>query len=113
MKLQIRWKDCDKSKAVEAGVQDKLAVLSKYDFINQNVKAEIVYYAKTKLFKTRINVDVRHGKILRTEAADEKIYTSVNMALDKMEDQLRRVKTKMMNKTQAKSKKTKARRMKI
>lgn len=95
-KFTIRWKGCDKSKSVQSYFEDKLSVLAKYAFLNENIKAEVVYYAKTKTFKTRINVDVKKGKILRAEASAPQIITSINSALDKMEDQLRRTKTRMI-----------------
>lgn len=95
MNLQIRWKDCDRSKAVEAGVKDTLSSLAKYNFIGQDVKVEIVHYDKKDVFKTRINVHVKGKNILRSEAVDTTIYGATNAALDKIEDQLRRAKTKL------------------
>lgn len=95
MNLQIRWKDCDRSKAVEAGVEDTLSSLGKYNFINDDVKVEIVHYDKRNTFKARINVHVKGKNILRAEAIGTNIYQAVNIALDKLEDQLRRAKTKM------------------
>lgn len=95
-KFTIRWKDCDKSKSIQSYFEDKLSILAKYAFLNENIKAEIVYYSKTKTFKTRINVSIKRGKMLRAEASASQIITSINLALDKIEDQIRRVKTKML-----------------
>lgn len=95
MNLQIRWKDCDRSKAVEAGVEDILSSLAKYNFVNENIKVEIVHYDKRNIFKTRINAHVKGRNILRAEATGNTIYGATNLALDKLEDQLRRAKTKM------------------
>ncbi len=95
-RFTIRWKNCDRSKSIQNYFEDKLIILSKYNFLNENIKAEIVYYAKTKTFKTRINVDVKGGKIIRAEASSDQIITSINLALDKIEDQLRRAKTRMI-----------------
>ncbi len=95
MNLQIRWKDCDRSKAVEAGVKQSLSSLAKYNFINDDVKVEIVHYDKRNIFKTRINVHVKGKNILRSEATGTTIYGATNNALDKLEDQLRRAKTKL------------------
>jgi len=108
MKLQLRWKDCDRSVSVESSIRDALASLDKYNFLNENAKCEVVYYPKTKLFKVRINVDVRGGKILRTEACSNNIHTATNLSLDKMEDQLRRVKTQKRTRTGRKVKGLKA-----
>lgn len=95
MNLQIRWKDCDRSKAVESGVQDILSTLAKYNFINEDVKVEIVHYDKRNTFKARINVHVKSRNILRAEASSTTIYGATKTALDKLEDQLRRAKTKL------------------
>lgn len=95
MNWQIRWKDCDRSKAVEAGVKQSLSTLAKYNFINEDVKVEIVHYDKRNTFKARINVHVKGKNIMRAEATSSTIYGAVNSALDKLEDQLRRQKTKM------------------
>ena len=95
MNFQVRWKDCDRSKAVEAGVQDILTSLAKYSFINEDVKVEIVHYDKRNIFKARINVHVKGRNILRAEATAPTIYGAVKEALDKLEDQLRRAKTKL------------------
>ena len=95
-KFTIRWKDCDKSKSIQSYFEDKLSILAKYSFLNENIKAEIVYYSKTKTFKTRINVGIKKGKLLRAEASSPQIKASINFALDKIIDQLRRVKTKML-----------------
>ena len=104
MKFQIRWKDCDRSRAVESAVKDALASLAKYDFIGENIKVEIVHYPKTELFKTRINVHVKGGKVLRSEATAATIYGATNTAVDKTEDQLRRAKTKIHSRTSKKAK---------
>lgn len=95
-RFTIRWKDCDKSKSIQSYFEDKLSILAKYAFLNENIKAEIVYYAKTKTFKTRINVSIKRGKLIRAEASSPQIKTSINLALEKVIDQLRRVKTKML-----------------
>lgn len=96
MNLQIRWKDCDRSKAVEAGINDILASLTKYNFITDDAKVEIVHYAKTGIFKTRINVRVVGKNVIRAEATAPTVYGATNAALDKIEDQLRRAKTKLI-----------------
>lgn len=95
MNLQIRWKDCDRSKAVEAGLNDILASLTKYNFIADDVKVEIVYYSKINAFKARINVRVISRGVIRSEASAPTVYGAAKAALDKIEDQLRRAKTKL------------------
>ena len=98
MKIQLRWKDCDRSKAVESTVIKSVESLSKYSFVQEKAKVEIVYYKKNQTYKTRINIDVKGGKIIRAEASANTIYGATNSAVDKIEDQLRRIKTKFIKK---------------
>jgi ribosomal subunit interface protein len=58
------------------------------------VKAEIVFYPKDRSFTTRINVRVIKKGTIRAEANAHDVLTSINEVVDKIVDQLRRVKTR-------------------
>jgi ribosome-associated translation inhibitor RaiA len=58
------------------------------------VKAEIVYYTKNQSFTTRMNVKVIKRGTIRAEANAHDVLTSINEVVDRIVDQLRRVKTK-------------------
>ncbi|MDR1235145.1 MAG: ribosome-associated translation inhibitor RaiA [Mycoplasmataceae bacterium] len=94
MTYTIRWKDCQKSNAVASHFESKIARFEDFRFIIPEVKAEIVYYPKNQSFTTRINLQVIKKGMLRAEANAHDVLTSINEAVDRIIDQLRRVKTK-------------------
>ena len=93
MNYTIRWKDCDKSDAVTKYFEEKIAKFFDFEFVQDNVKAEFVYYSKKKSFTIRINVSVPTKGVIRAEANNSEILTAINESCDKIIDQLRRVKT--------------------
>jgi ribosome-associated translation inhibitor RaiA len=58
-----------------------------------DVKAEIAYYPKNRSFTTRLNVQVAKKGTIRAEANANDVLTSINEVVDRIIDQLRRVKT--------------------
>ena len=93
MNYTIRWKDCDKSDAVTKYFEEKIGKFFDFDFVQDNIKAEIVCYPKNKTFTVRINVNVPTKGTIRSEANNNEILTAINQSCDKIIDQLRRVKT--------------------
>ena len=94
MKYTIRWKDCNKSLELESYIAEKIEKFKDFNFVLDNAKIEIVYYAKQKSYKSRINIHVAKKGLLRAESAAKDIITAFNDTTDKIFDQLRRVKTK-------------------
>lgn len=92
MNVSIRWKDCDKSDAVAAHLQNKVDGFSTFKFVMPNAKAEIVYYPKQQSFTIRINVQVVKKGTLRAEAKANDILTAINECADKITEQLRKIK---------------------
>ncbi|MDR0739350.1 MAG: ribosome-associated translation inhibitor RaiA [Mycoplasmataceae bacterium] len=97
MTYTIRWKDCQKSNAVTSHFESKIARFEDFRFILPEVKAEIVYYPKNQSFTTRINLKVVKKGTIRAEANAHDVLTSINEAVDRIIDQLRRVKTQYEN----------------
>jgi putative sigma-54 modulation protein len=93
MTYTIRWKDCQKSDAVASHLEMKIAKFEDFKFIIPEIKAEIAHYPKQGRFATRINVPVKGKSTLRAEGIAEDVLTSINFAVEKIIDQLRRVKT--------------------
>ena len=44
MNYSVRWKDCYKSDAVENYLQEKMSKFFDFNFVQDNLKAEIVFY---------------------------------------------------------------------
>lgn len=103
MKVIFRWKACNHSKSIENFIIDKASEFKHFNFLNQNVKFEIIHYQKWDIFKVRINLAAKTSKkILRAEAGAKNIYTAINNAFIKIEDQIRKVKTKIINRRSVK-----------
>lgn len=94
MNYTIRWKDCSKSDAVASHLEMKISKFQDFEFVIPNIKAEIVYYKKKGTFSVNLNVPVVHKTTLRAEANSSDVLTSINLATEKILDQLRRVKTR-------------------
>ena len=98
MKIIFRWKNCDRSKAIEDFISGKSTIFDQFFFLNQNIKFEIIHYSKQAMFKVRMNLNQKTSKkVLRAEASANNIYTAVNNAFIKIEDQIRKIKTKLKN----------------
>lgn len=103
MKIIFRWKSCSRSKIIENFVVDKASEFDQFNFLNKNIKFEIIHYDKQDLFKARINLTAKTSKkVLRAEADAENIYTAINKTFNKIEDQIRKIKTKIKNKRSSK-----------
>lgn len=94
MQINIRWKDIDKSEAVISHLEEKLAKVSEFIIPDEQIKVEFVHYKKTNNFKSRINIILKTKKLIRAEAEASDILTSINHAVLKLLDQIRREKTK-------------------
>lgn len=94
MNYTIRWKDCSKSTAVASHLEMKISKFLDFEFVIPNVKAEIVYFKKKGNFNVNLNVPVVHKTTLRAEASSPDVLTCINLATEKILDQLRRVKTR-------------------
>ncbi len=94
--LNIRWKDMSKQDQVKDYLYDKLTKLFDFSFVEkENIKVEYVYYKSKQNYKFRLNLKVHRGELLRAEATSKDIFTATNEGVEKMLDQLRRIKTKV------------------
>ena len=98
MNYSVRWKDCHKSDSVENYLQEKMSKFFDFNFVQDNLKAEIVFYPKTKEYTVRINVSVPTKGVIRAEDKSYDVITSINECCNKIIDQLRRVKTQFKDK---------------
>lgn len=94
MQINIRWKDIDKSEAVVNYLEEKLTKVNDFLIPEEQIKVEFVHYNKTNRFKTRINLILKTKKLIRSEAESNDIFTSINDAILKSLDQIRRDKTR-------------------
>lgn len=97
MKLNFTGKNMEITEALKDVTSRKLKKLDKY--FQSDVEGNVVYSVERnwKIFEVTINLP---GTILRVEEASDDMYTSIDKAVDVLERQIRKYKTKLQRKQQ-------------
>ncbi len=95
MKIQIVGKNIQITDSIRANVEKKLARVEKY-FVksDEEILTRVVAVAYNVGAKIEITVFTK-AMDFRTEVRDNDLYAAVDLAIDKLEDQMRRLKTRM------------------
>lgn len=94
MKHQIIGKNIEVTPGIEAAVKKKLGKMDKYFIITDDVTCRTV----VRSYKTGAKVEVTiFTKMMnfRAEVTDKDLYAAVDVAIDKLEGQMRRLKTRL------------------
>ena len=75
-------------------IEEKLSFLDKYILIDPNVIARVVCRVYPNTQKIEVTIPTKVG-ILRAEVEHEDFYAAIDLAIDKLEDQIRRQKTRL------------------
>lgn len=94
MKYQITSTNRSISKTTEERVRNKLSVIEKYLIIKENTECRVVINDVPDGRKVEVTIPTKVA-ILRGEATDRELYVAIDRVVDKIQDQLRRAKTKM------------------
>ena len=94
MRFEIVGKNISVTEGMRTKIEEKLGFLDKYILIDPNVIARVVcrVYPNTK--KIEVTIPTKVG-ILRAEVEHEDFYAAIDLAIDKLEDQIRRQKTRL------------------
>lgn len=96
MRIKYVGKNVDFTLAMEEYTGKKLSRLEKYFVIDRNTEARVLARTYPKhLQKIEITIPTKHG-VLRSERTAEDYYKAVDLAIDALEDQIRRMKTKLV-----------------
>lgn len=95
MQVLVSFRHMEPSEALREYAQDKLTrVVRKY--IKENVDAQVTL--KVEKFRHIANLHLHHGNLsIKCEEASDDMYSSIDIALDKLERQVRRYKEKRHN----------------
>lgn len=97
MKLNIRGSKIEITDAIKSYLESKVQKLDKYFENPEEISANIV--AKTKGIEQTIEITIPIKKaILRVEESNKDLYSSIDLAVDKLERQIRKNKTKIKQK---------------
>lgn len=97
MKVQIYGKNVTITPGMTEKVETKLKFLEKYFIIDENVTANVLVKIHSKDIKIEITIPTKMA-VLRAEVSHEDFYAAVDLAIDKLEDQIRRQKTRLERK---------------
>ena len=94
MRTQIIGKNIEVTDAIRNAIEKKLAKMDKYLVINENVSARAVVRSYKQGAKVEITIFTSQMD-LRAEVKDDDLYAAVDLAIDKLEGQMRKLKTRM------------------
>lgn len=94
MKYEIIGRNIEVTKAMEEHIKDRLQAIEKYFLINEDTKARIVCKVHKNDQKVEITIPTR-TITLRCEVSHPSWYAAVDLAMDKLEGQIRREKTRL------------------
>lgn len=103
MKLNIRGSKIEITDAIKSYLESKISKLDKYFENPDEITANILI--KTKKIDQTIEITVPIKKIiLRSEESNKDLYASIDFAVDKLERQIRKNKTRLRQRTNKENK---------
>lgn len=94
MKFEIYGDNVVITEGMRHRIETKLSFLNKYLLIDENTTARVVAKVYPNAQKVEITIPSKIGP-LRAEVLHEDFYAAVDLAIDKLEDQIRRQKTRL------------------
>lgn len=94
MRFEIIGKNITITDLMRSKIEKKLSALEKYLLIDPDTKARVVARVYPSSQKIEVTIPTKVG-ILRSEVTHEDLYAAIDIAVDKLEDQLRRQKTRL------------------
>lgn len=94
MLIYIHGKNVEITDAMRNKVEDKLSFMDKYFELDDSFRANVVVGVQSNDIKVEITIHTKFG-ILRAEVEHQDFYAALDLSVDKLEDQIRRQKTKL------------------
>lgn len=94
MKCQITGKNIVVTDAIRNAIETKLRRMDKYFVINEDVEAKVLIRTYKNAQKIEITIFTKMMDF-RVEVKDDDLYAAVDLAIDKLEGQMRKLKTKL------------------
>ena len=94
MKYQIIGKNIEVTDSIRADIEKKLARMDKYFVIDDNVLCRAVVRSYTVGAKVEITIFTKEMDF-RAEVKNADLYAAVDLAVDKLEGQMRKLKTRI------------------
>ncbi|WP_102266827.1 ribosome hibernation-promoting factor, HPF/YfiA family [Massilicoli timonensis] len=97
MKVQIYGKNFPVTPAIAEKIEKKLDHLAKYFIIDDSVVANVVVRVYPNKQKIEVTIPTKYA-VLRAEVTHDDLYAAIDLVVDKLEDQIRRQKTRLTRK---------------
>ncbi len=97
MKFEIVGKNVSITAGMKEKIERKISSLNKYILIDEEAIARVVVRVYPKVQKIEVTIPSKAG-LLRTEVMNEDLYAAIDLAVDKLEDQIRKQKTRLSRK---------------
>ena len=97
MRFEIVGKNVTVTEGMRAKIEQKLSFLDKYLLIDPDTIARVVVRVYPTTQKIEVTIPTKVGT-LRTEVMHQDLYAAIDLAIDKLEDQIRRQKTRLSRK---------------
>lgn len=94
MKCQITGKNIVVTESIRSAIETKLERMDKYFVINEDVEAKVLIRTYKNAQKIEITIFTKMMDF-RVEVKEEDLYAAVDLAIDKLEGQMRKLKTKL------------------
>ena len=94
MKYQIIGKNIKVTDGISSAIEKKLSKMDKYFLINENVECRAVISVHGETQRLEVTIFLPQMP-MRVEVEHEDLYAAIDLAVDKLEGQMRKIKTKM------------------
>ena len=94
MRFEIVGKNVEITEAMRSQIEEKLTGLEKYLLVDGNTVARVVARVYPNSQKVEITIPTKVG-IVRAEVIQDDFYAALDLAMDELEDQIRRQKTRL------------------
>lgn len=101
MKVQIYGKNITVTPAIAEKIHHKLSILEKYFIIEDAAVANVVVRVYPTKQKIEVTIPTKFA-VLRAEVVHDDLYAAIDLVVDKLEDQIRRQKTRLSRKNKEK-----------
>jgi putative sigma-54 modulation protein len=95
MKISIYAKNIQLTEPLKEATIKKIGRLDK--FFQQDIEAKVVLSIEKKLHKVEVTIPF-NGRIVRVEEMSDDMYNAIDEAVESLEQQIRKYKTKLQNK---------------
>ena len=93
MKYQIIGKNIEVTEGISSAVKKKMSRMDKYFLINDEVECRAV--CSTHVGVQKVEITIFTQMPIRAEVVDSDLYAAIDLAIDKLKGQIRKLKTRM------------------